>query len=175
MIRARAILHRLCFIICLNLLIYASLSKFGIPASLTFMDNVLLSRKSIQSKNAQISTAATTKVSFNTEKIISDPAMQVKLRSGLLQPKEAFVTFSNNAPTYLALLKVLLDSVHAFSTRPIIAYGIDVDLDIDVNQYPRVIIRRIKQRDCGPVIGFELSIIMCFYETFSTVLVGLFL
>jgi hypothetical protein len=67
------------------------------------------------------------------------------------QPKEAFVTFSNNQPSYLAVLKVLLDSVHAFSTRPIIAFGIDVDLDIDVKQYPRVIKRRIKQSDCGPV------------------------
>jgi hypothetical protein len=67
------------------------------------------------------------------------------------QPKEAFVTFSNNQPSYLALLKILLDSVHAFSTRPIIAFGIDVDLDIDTQKYPRVIKRRIKQSDCGPV------------------------
>ena len=67
------------------------------------------------------------------------------------QPKEAFVTYSNNRTSYLALLKVLLDSVHAFSTRPIIVFGIDVDLDIDVKQYPRVIKRRISQGDCGPV------------------------
>jgi len=67
------------------------------------------------------------------------------------QPKEAFVTFSNNQPKYLAVLKVLLDSIHAFSTRPIIAFGIDVDLDIDTKEYPRVIKRRIKQSDCGPV------------------------
>jgi hypothetical protein len=67
------------------------------------------------------------------------------------QPKEAFVTFCNNETMYLALFKVLLDSVHAFSTRPIIAFGIDVDLDFDVKQYPRLIKRRIKQSDCGPV------------------------
>ncbi|CAM4920436.1 unnamed protein product [Rotaria socialis] len=67
------------------------------------------------------------------------------------QPKEAFVTFSNNQPSYLALLNVLLDSVHAFSTRPIIAFGIDVDLNIDETKYPRVIKRRIAQSDCGPV------------------------
>jgi hypothetical protein len=66
-------------------------------------------------------------------------------------PKEAFVTFSNNNPMYLALLYVLLDSVHAFSTRPIICFGIDVDLIIDLVKYPRVIKRRIKQKDCGPV------------------------
>ncbi|CAF2130041.1 unnamed protein product, partial [Rotaria magnacalcarata] len=70
------------------------------------------------------------------------------------QPKEAFVTFSNNQPSYLALLNVLLDSVHAFSTRPIIAFGIDVDLNIDTNKYPRVIKRRIAQSDCGPSVYF---------------------
>ena len=69
----------------------------------------------------------------------------------LEQPKEAFVTYSNNRTTYMALLKVLLDSVHAFSTRPIIVFGIDVDLDIDLKQYPRVIKRRISQSDCGRV------------------------
>jgi hypothetical protein len=76
--------------------------------------------------------------------------------STFVQPKEAFVTFSNNHPAYLALLKVLLDSVHAFSTRPIIAFGIDVDLDINLTKYPRVIKRRIRQSDCGPVrnLGF---------------------
>ena len=73
----------------------------------------------------------------------------------LEQPKEAFVTFSNNHPKYLALLKVLLDSVHVFSTRPIIAFGIDVDLDIDTKQYSRVIKRRINQSDCGPVRFYQ--------------------
>lgn len=72
-------------------------------------------------------------------------------KSILKQPKEAFVTFSNNEPSYLAVLKVLLDSVHAFSTRPIIAFGIGVDLNIDEKEYPRVIKRRIEQSDCGPV------------------------
>lgn len=70
------------------------------------------------------------------------------------QPKEAFVTFSNNQPTYLALLKIFLDSVHTFSTRPVIAYGVDVDLDINTTQYPRVIKRRLAQSDCGPSVYF---------------------
>lgn len=95
------------------------------------------------------------------DKLIQTTAMNYNLTSqsknnsqntsAFEQPKEAFVTFSNNQPAYLAVLKVLLDSVHAFSTRPIIAFGIDVDLDIDLQQYPRVIKRRIKQSDCGPV------------------------
>jgi hypothetical protein len=40
-------------------------------------------------------------------------------------PSEAFITFSNNKREYLAVLTNLLDSVHYFSTRPIIVYGID--------------------------------------------------
>ena len=81
------------------------------------------------------------------------------------QPKEAFVTFSNNNPTYLALLKVMLESVHTFSTRPVIAFGIDVDLDIDLKQFPRVIKRRIKQSDCGPVRTKENKMIEHILET----------
>jgi hypothetical protein len=67
---------------------------------------------------------------------------------------EGFVTFSNNNPKYLALLTNLLDSVHYFSSRPIIAYGIDVDLDLDVNKYPRLIKRRLNRSDCGSSIYF---------------------
>jgi hypothetical protein len=69
-------------------------------------------------------------------------------------PSEAFVTFSNNKPEYLAVLTNLLDSVHYFSTRPIIAYGIDVDLDLDVKKYPRLIKRRLRKKDCGSSIYF---------------------
>jgi hypothetical protein len=69
-------------------------------------------------------------------------------------PSEGFITFSDNNPKYLALLTNLLDSVHYFSSRPIIAYGIDVDLDVDVNKYPRLIKRRLKKKDCGPSIYF---------------------
>ena len=69
-------------------------------------------------------------------------------------PSEGFITFSDNNPTYLALLTNLLDSVHYFSTRPIIAYGIDVDLNIDSNKYPRLIKRRLSRKDCGRSIFF---------------------
>ncbi|UJR24649.1 hypothetical protein I4U23_006023 [Adineta vaga] len=70
------------------------------------------------------------------------------------QPKEAFVTFCNNNPLYLSIFEVLLDSIHTFSTRHIIAFGIDVDLNIDTKKYPRLIKRRISQRDCGPSVYF---------------------
>jgi hypothetical protein len=69
-------------------------------------------------------------------------------------PNEGFVTFSNNNPKYLALLTNLLDSVHYFSTRPIIAYGIDVDLNLNISRYPRLIKRRLNRVDCGPSIYF---------------------
>ena len=147
MIRTRAALHRSGFFIFLNLLIYAILSKFEILDRLTFTDDVLVSRKNIRNNDGSIAATVSTRASFKARRIDIVPMTQSKVRSGLQQPKEAFVTFSNNAPTYLALLKVLLDFVHAFSTRPIIAYGIDVDLNIDVEQYPRVIKRRVKQRD----------------------------
>jgi hypothetical protein len=69
-------------------------------------------------------------------------------------PSEAFVTFCDNKPSYLALLNNVLDSVHYFSTRPIIVYGIDIDLDIDATKYPRLIKRRLNTNDCGPSIYF---------------------
>ena len=82
------------------------------------------------------------------------------------QPKEAFVTFCNNNPRYLDLLRVLLDSVHTFSTRHIIAFGIDVDLNIDPTPYPRLIKRRISQRDCGSVI--DIFSYLCVYTLLTT-------
>jgi hypothetical protein len=73
------------------------------------------------------------------------------------KPKEAFVTFTNKK--YLKLLKVLLDSIHIFSSRPIIVYAVDVNIDIDCNQYPHVIIRNISQADCGSVIDIVYFLI----------------
>ncbi|UJR23310.1 hypothetical protein I4U23_026325 [Adineta vaga] len=79
---------------------------------------------------------------------------QISLKSSSKSIKEAFVTFCNNNPAYIALLKNVLDSVHLFSTRPIIIYGIDMDLNIDSQKYPRLVRRRLKQRDCGRSIYF---------------------
>lgn len=123
-----------------------------------------------KSANPIITTEATSPSTSSTPSTVASPttAAPVLTTNSSLnasdQPKEAFVTFSNNQPTYLALLKVFLDSVHAFSTRPVIAYGIDVDLDIDLKQYPRVIKRRIAQSDCGPVRYFSIPMVLCFYS-----------
>lgn len=66
--------------------------------------------------------------------------------------KEAFVTFTNFQQNYIELLDVLLDSVHLFSTRPIIVFSVDFDLIINMTRHPRVYAKRISQKDCGPTI-----------------------
>jgi len=55
--------------------------------------------------------------------------------------EEAFISFAN--PAYFPLLEVLIKSVHEFSTRPIIAYGVNADIPFDIKKYPRLIKRRI--------------------------------
>ncbi|MFZ5953496.1 MAG: hypothetical protein ACOYT8_00170 [Candidatus Dependentiae bacterium] len=57
------------------------------------------------------------------------------------QPSEGFVTFATS--NYFDLLKVTLDSAHEFSTRPVIAYGINAEIPFDTAQYPRLIKRRL--------------------------------
>jgi hypothetical protein len=56
---------------------------------------------------------------------------------------EAFVTFATE--NYFSLLEVTIKSIHAFSIRPIIAYGINADIPFDTNKYPRLIKRRIDE------------------------------
>ena len=57
------------------------------------------------------------------------------------QIEEAFVSFATT--DYFPLLEVTVESIHAFSTRPIIVYGINADVPFDTNKYPRLIKRRI--------------------------------
>jgi hypothetical protein len=81
----------------------------------------------IQSLNIIIKT---TTLNFSSITYTPDHFSSVLPVSGLplnSTPSEAFVTFCNNNPKYLALL------VHYFSTRPIIAYGIYLGADILVN------------------------------------------
>jgi hypothetical protein len=149
---------------------YLFIYKIDINATATLARNLLIPRVSLNQKNVSIfpvpiiprtnatiiSAAPTEKISKTVPATIMNNALTSELnntenKSISDQPKEAFVTFCNSQPSYMALLNVLLDSVHAFSTRPIIAFGIDVDLDIDIKKYPRAIKRRIKQSDCGPV------------------------
>jgi hypothetical protein len=163
---SRTAVYRFCFILGVCFLIYLFIYEIDIKATVSLAHSMLPSLTFIDRSNstavgkANLDIKQTTTTTTQKTKIIDQvTTMSLELTSELTtvgnsnisQPKEAFVTFSNNNPTYLSLLYVLLDSVHAFSTRPIIAYGIDVDLNIDLNKYPRVIKRSIKQSDCGPV------------------------
>jgi hypothetical protein len=95
-----------------------------------------------------------TSLLFISPTISSNDSIKESFFSMNNTPNEGFVTFSNSDPKYLALLTNLLDSVHYFSTRPIIAYGIDVDLNLNMTKYPRLIQRRLNEKDCGPSIFF---------------------
>lgn len=54
---------------------------------------------------------------------------------------EAYVTFATE--NYFPLLEVLLDSVKAFSTRPIVVFGVNADVPFSQKKYPFMIKRRI--------------------------------
>ena len=54
---------------------------------------------------------------------------------------EGFVTFATS--NYFPLLEVTLASVHEFSTRPIVAYGVNADIPFSCERFPRLIKRRI--------------------------------
>ena len=155
--------YRLFFILAL-FITYIFIYIFDLKFTDVSFRTVLKPLENRDQSSLAVITTTTTVISTTskvTEKIVEVTTMNLVSKSELTtdqntnisvpQPKEAFVTFSNNNPNYLALFKVLLDSVHAFSTRPIIAFGIDVDLDVDIKQYPRLIKRRIAQKDCGPV------------------------
>jgi hypothetical protein len=55
--------------------------------------------------------------------------------------EEGYVAYAT--PNYFPLLEVLLDSVKAFSTRPIVVYGINADIPFSNEDYPFMIKRRM--------------------------------
>ncbi|HEY2810910.1 MAG TPA: hypothetical protein VGJ00_05935 [Rhabdochlamydiaceae bacterium] len=55
--------------------------------------------------------------------------------------EEGFVTLAT--PNYFGILETLVESVHIFSTRPVIAYGLGADIPLSVEKYPRLIKRRL--------------------------------
>ncbi len=57
--------------------------------------------------------------------------------------KEAWIAFASSR--YFNLLEVTISSVHEFSTRPIIAIGINDDIPFSTDKYPRLIKRRIDE------------------------------
>ena len=170
MLLSRGTTYRFLFLLCVFLVSYLFASQPIITRAID-QARVIIIKSLVDETTPSTSTTSTT-TSTTSQKTVpptTTTATTTILQSnqsfnGSDQPKEAFVTFSNNAPNYLALLRVLLDSVHTFSTRPIIAFGIDVDLNIDVKEYPRLIKRRIAQSDCGSVIESSVSFgLRCVY------------
>lgn len=55
--------------------------------------------------------------------------------------EEGFVTFAT--PNYFGVLEVLLESVHHFSTRPIVVFGVGCDIPWSTQRFPRMIKKRL--------------------------------
>jgi hypothetical protein len=66
--------------------------------------------------------------------------------------EEAFVTYTFK--NYEPLTEILVKSAHSFSTRSIIVYAVDFNSTIDINLYPKMILRHIKSSDCGNKIKY---------------------
>lgn len=64
---------------------------------------------------------------------------EVKAQSD--SPKEAWIAFATS--NYFELLEVTIASVHEFSSRPIIAVGVDADIPFSTEKYPRLIKKRV--------------------------------
>ena len=60
-------------------------------------------------------------------------------KEGLIQ--EAYVTYATE--NYFPLVEVLLDSVKAFSSRPIVVFGVNADVPFSTEKYPFMIKKRI--------------------------------
>ncbi|CAN5167237.1 hypothetical protein BH09DEP1_BH09DEP1_7840 [soil metagenome] len=59
--------------------------------------------------------------------------------------EEGFVTFATE--NYFGLLEVMIESIHQFSTRPVVAFGINVDIPFSAERFPRLIKKRIDNYD----------------------------
>ena len=162
MLCSRGSIFRFLFILCEFLISYLFASQMNITRVIDEARMILsktLSGTTTEPTSTTTSTTTKTTVTTTTTTVtVTTTILKTNQSSNYTgQTKEGFVTFSNNDANYLALLRILLDSVHAFSTRPIIAFGIDVDLNVDVKEYPRLIKRKIAQSDCGPVIECRAS------------------
>lgn len=56
-------------------------------------------------------------------------------------PKEGWVVFATDS--YMPLLEVAIASLHTFSTRPVVAVGVNTDIPFSLEKYPRLIKKRI--------------------------------
>lgn len=70
---------------------------------------------------------------------------------------EGFVTFATS--NYFGLLEVMIESIHQFSTRPVVAFGINADIPWDTNRFPRLIKKRIDNYE-GDIYAQKARIIL---------------
>lgn len=68
-------------------------------------------------------------------------ALQLKAEEPSYSIEEGFVTFATRG--YFPILEVLIKSIHTFSSRPIVAFGINDDVPFSTDQYPQLIKKRI--------------------------------
>ncbi len=57
------------------------------------------------------------------------------------EPKEAWVAYATS--NYFSLLELTIASIHEFSSRPIVAVGVNADVPFSLQMYPRLIKKRI--------------------------------
>ena len=55
--------------------------------------------------------------------------------------KEGFVCYATE--NYFPILQVMLDSVKAFSNRPVVAFGVNADIPFSLEEYPFLIKKRV--------------------------------
>lgn len=60
-----------------------------------------------------------------------------------VKPEEAWIVFATS--NYFELLEVTIASEHEFSSRPIIAVGVNDDIPFSSEKYPRLIKKRVDQ------------------------------
>ena len=92
------------------------------------------------------------RLSLTRSKIFSIGHQPKHLSHRDFYPKEAFVIFSNGKKHFVDLLNVLLDSIHLFSSRPVIVFTVDFDLMVNRTRHSRLFTERISQNVCGPNI-----------------------
>ena len=56
-------------------------------------------------------------------------------------PTEGWVVFATES--HFALLEVAIAGIHTFSTRPVVAVGVNADIPFSLDKYPRLIKKRI--------------------------------
>ncbi len=72
--------------------------------------------------------------------------------------EEAFVTFAT--ANYFGILEVLIDSIHEFSNRPVIVYGVNATVPFSKERFPRMIKRRIDLKPGESVYDSKARVIM---------------